>query len=232
MSGLFKQIKWQFLIFQRNNLITMIVVITAFYVLVIYFLRGFENVEKFITLLIYNDPALIGFIFIGVSIILEKDQEVLPALFVTPLNHHTYLISRIIALSAIGFFGALAMVLTAKGTSVNFLHFSIGAYATCVLFCLMGIFIVSYTTEILHFILRAIPLLIFMSLPLLNYFELTDSGFLKLFPVQGGLNLMVNSYRELPNLSELVVGYISIAVWLPLLYWFVYRIFISKVVKI
>ena len=232
MIELFKQIKWQFLIFQRNNIVTMIVGITAFYVLIIYLIKDFQTVEKFITLLIYNDPALVGFIFIGISIILEKDQEVLSALFVTPLNQHLYLISRIITLSAIGFFGALAMVLTAKGTSVNFLHFSIGAFSTCVLFCLMGIFIVSYTTEILHFLLRAVPLLIFMSLPLLNYFELTDLSFFKLFPVQGGLNLMVNSYSESPNFREIIFGYLSIAVWTPLLYWLVSRIFISRIAKI
>jgi len=206
--------------------------ITAFYVLIIYLIKDFANVEKFITLLIYNDPALVGFIFIGISIILEKDQEVLPALFVTPLNQHIYLISRIITLSTIGFFGALAMVLAAKGTSVNFLHFTVGAFSTCVLFGLMGVFIVSYTTEILHFLLWAVPLLIFMSLPLLNYFELTDLNFFKLFPVQGGLNLLVNSYAESPNFGEIIFGYISIAVWTPLLYGFVYRIFMARVVKI
>lgn len=210
----------------------MIAGITAFYVLIIYLLRDFDDVEKFITLLIYNDPALVGFIFIGISIILEKDQEVLSALFVTPLNQHIYLGSRIIGLSAIGFFSALVMVLTAKGAAVNVLHFSVGAFSTCVLFCLIGIFVVSFTTEVLHFFLRGIPLLIFMSLPLLNYFELTDLSFLKLFPVQGGLNLMINSYRETPDFGELVFGYISIAVWTPLIYWSVYRIFIKRVVKI
>lgn len=232
MIELLKQIKWQVLIFQRNNLVNMIVAITAVYVLIIYFLRDFEKLEKFITLLIYNDPAIIGFVFIGISIILEKDQEVLPALFVTPLNLHVYLSSRIITLSTIGSLGALAIVLTARGTSLNFMHFSIGAFSTCVLFCLMGIFLVSYTTDILHFLLRGIPLLIFMSLPLLNYFALTDLSFLRVFPVQGGLNLMINSYRESPNFWELVYGYVLIAVWTPLLYWVTYRIFISRVVKI
>ncbi len=232
MIQLLKQIKWQFLIFQKNNLITMIIGITVFYVLLIYSIKDFANVEKFITLLIYNDPAIVGFIFIGMSIILEKDQNVLPALFVTPLNRHLYLASRIITLSAIGFFGALAMVLAAKGTSFNLVLFTIGAYSTCILFCFMGIFVVSYTTEILHFLLRSIPLLIFMSLPLLNYFELTDIALLNLFPVQGGLNLMVNSCREQPNSGEIVVGFILIAVWSPLIYWLVYRIFTKKMVGI
>ena len=232
MTQLLKQIKWQFLIFQRNNLITMMIGVIASYVVIIYFVRDLEGVEKFITLLIYNDPALIGFIFIGVSIILEKDQDVLPALFVTPANHHFYLLSRILTLSAIGYLGALAMVLTAKGTSFNLIHFSVGTFSTCVLFSLMGVFIVSYTTEILHFLLRAIPLLIFMSLPLLNYFELTDWGFLRLFPVQGGLSLMVNAYAKTPSVAELIVGYISIAVWTPLIYWAIYRTFVSRIVRI
>jgi fluoroquinolone transport system permease protein len=230
MTQLFKQLKWQFLILLRNNLATMIVAITAFYVLVIYMIRSLPGVEKLITLLIYNDPAIVGFVFVGVSIMLEKDQEVLPALFVTPINSHYFLISRILSLSAIGYLGALAIVVTAKGAAFNFVHFSAGAFSTCVLFTLMGIFLVSYTAEILHFLLRGIPLLIFMSLPLLNYFELTDLAFLKLFPVHGGLTLMVNSYLDSPHLSELVFGYISIAVWTPVLYWFVHRVFTSRMI--
>jgi fluoroquinolone transport system permease protein len=232
MTQLLQQIKWQFLIFQRNNLITMMIGVIASYAVIIFFLRDLEGVEKFVTLLIYNDPALIGFIFIGVSVILEKDQDVLPALFVTPANHHLYILSRILTLSVIGYLGALAMVLTAKGTSFNLIHFSVGAFSTCVLFSLLGVFIVSYTTEILHFLLRAIPVLIFMSLPLLNYFELTDWSFLRLFPVQGGLSLMVNAYAKTPSVAELIFGYISLAVWIPLIYWAVYRTFVSRIVRI
>lgn len=231
MIQLLNQIKWQFLIFHRNNLLTMIIGIVALYVLLIYMIKDFADVEKFITLLIYNDPAVIGFVFIGISIMLEKDQQVLPAIFVTPLNLHFYLASRIAALSTIISLGALAMILVAKGASINLPLFLAGAFSTGILFCLMGIFVVSYTTEILHFMLRSIPLLIFMSLPLLNYFELTDLSFLKLFPVQGGLNLMVNSYREMPDWGEVIYGWVSIAAWTPLIYWAVYRIFGNKIVR-
>jgi fluoroquinolone transport system permease protein len=209
----------------------MIVAITVVYVVLIYFVRDLEGVDRFITFLIYNDPAVVGFFFIGISMILENDQEVLPALFVTPLNHHVYLISRIVTLSTIGFASALAMAVTAHGTSVSLLHFSVGAFSTCVLFCLMGVFVVSYTTEILHFLLRAVPLLIFMSLPLLNSFEVTDWSVRRLFPVQGGLNLMVNSYGGTQSVPELVFGYLSIAVWTPLLYWLVYRTFVRRMVN-
>jgi fluoroquinolone transport system permease protein len=205
--------------------------ITAFYVVVIYFLKDLGNIEKITTLLIFNEPTMVGFIFIGLAIILEKDQEVLSALFITPMNQHFYLISRILTLSAISLFCALGMVLMAKGTSFNLIHFSIGVFSSCVLFSFLGIYIVSFTTEILHFILRSIPFMILMSLPFLNYFGFTDIWLLKLFPVQGSLSLIDNSYTNSPNLSELIFGYISIVVWLPLLYWFVYRTFRSKLVN-
>ncbi len=210
----------------------MIAGITAFYVLIIFLIRDRADVEKLITLLIYNDPALIGFIFIGISIILEKDQQVLPALFVTPLNLHVYLIAKILTLSTIAYLGALAMVITAMGLSFNFVLFTIGAFSTCVLFCLVGLFVVSYTQEVLHVLLRAIPLLIFMSLPLLNYFELTDLAFLRIMPVQAGLDLMVNSYREQADLSEIVFAFLSVAFWTPVLYLAVFRVFNKKVVEI
>lgn len=232
MKELFKQIKWQFLIFQRNNLIAMIFGITAFYVMVIYLLKDLGNIEKFTTLLIFNEPTMVGFIFIGLAIILEKDQQVFDALFITPLNHHAYLISRIFTLSMISLFCALGMVLTAKGTLFNLFHFSIGVLSSCFIFSFIGIYVVSHTSEILHFILRSIPLIVLFSLPFLNYFGLTDLSIFKVFPTQGSLYLIDNSYSNSPNILELIIGYLLVIVWIPLLYWFVYRVFKSKVVNV
>lgn len=231
MIELLKQIKWQFLIFQRNNLIPMIFGITAFYMFVLYFLKDLGNIEKITTLLIFNEPTMIGFVFIGLAIILEKDQEVLSALFITTINHHYYLISRILTLSGISMICALGMVLMAKGTSFNLLHFSVGAFSSCVIFSFIGIYVVSFTTEILHFILRSIPFIVVMSLPFLNYFEITDLVIFRLFPIQGSLYLIDNSYSNSPNVWELIFGYISISIWIPLLYWFVFRTFKSKMVN-
>lgn len=231
MNELLKQTKWQFLIFQRNNLSAMIIGIAAFYMLAIYFLKSLGNPEKLATLIILADTSLIGFLFIGISIILEKNQEVLSALFSTPINHHFFLISKAITLSAICLFCALAIILIAKGFSFNLLHFSIGTLSVTIIFSLVGVYIVSYTTEILHYILRSIPILALMSLPLLNYFELTNLSILKLFPMQGSLYLIANSISESPDFSEIILGYISIIIWIPLLYWFVFRTFKAKFVN-
>jgi len=231
MSAFLQQLKWQFIILHRNNLIIMSIVITFMYALIFYIIRDLGHVDKVLTLMIYNDPAVIGLFFIGLSFIIDKNQEILPALFVTPVNLHMFLITRVLALSIIGWLCSLGMGVSAIGLSFNLLHFSVGVFSICVLFSLIGIYLVSYTSEFLLFMLRSIPILLVLSLPMLNYFEVTNVGLFYSFPVQGCLNLVINSYRDIPVTSELIYGYVSILLWIPVLYFFVFRTFKSKLVN-
>lgn len=75
MNSLFRLVKWQLVIFQRDGLLLMILGITAFNVALLYFLKAGPGIDRLLVLLIYNDPAIIGFIFIGISVISEKDQD-------------------------------------------------------------------------------------------------------------------------------------------------------------
>ena len=231
MKSLLTQIGWQFLILHKNKLIAISVVITFLYGLIFYLIKDLPNVEPFLTLLIYNDPAIIGMFFIGLSVIMEKDDNVLPALFVTPINYHTYLISRIIALSTIGLLCATGMAVTMLGIHINWLHFSIGVLSTCVIFSIAGVFVVSYTTEFLNFMLRAIPVMIFLSLPLFNYFGLTDMVLFEFTPIHGPLLLTINSFHSTASNTGILFGYASTLFWIPVLYLGVYKLFVKKVVK-
>lgn len=231
MNSFFRLVKWQLLIFQKNGLLLMIFGITAFNVALLYFLKAGPGIDRLLVLLIYNDPAIIGFIFIGFTVISEKDQDVLSPLFATPLNFHHFLLSRIFVLSLLGTIGALTVVVCAKGMSFHPLHFSVGAFSTCVLFSIAGVFLVGNTSEILHFLLRGIPLLIILSLPLLNYYRLTDLGVFEVFPVQGGLSLMVNAFSTSPNSKAIIYGYLLVAGWIPVLYLASAKVFKKNVVK-
>ncbi len=219
------------MILHKNNLIVISVVVTIVYALIFFVIKDLGNMEKLLTLLIYNDPAVIGLFFVGLSVIMEKNQEVLSALFVTPVNHHVYLISRILTLSLLGWACALGMGVSILGTSFYVVHFSVGVFGTCVLFSIMGIVVVSYSSEFLLFLLKSIPVLLGLSLPLLNYFNLTDIGLFYYMPLQGCLNLIANSYREIPVASELIYGYFSIIFWVPVFYFFAFRIFKSRVIN-
>lgn len=233
MNELIQQIKWQFILLQRNNVITISIVVTAIYALLFFVIKDLGNTDKILTLLILNDPAIIGLFFIGLSVIMEKDQQVVAALFVTPISYHFYLISKVLSLSIIGWVCALGMGFAAVGTSFHFIHFSAGVLGICILSCLAGAWLVCYTAAFMRFMLKSIPiLLIFVNLPLLNYFGVTDIGLFKIMPAQGSLNLIAASHDTSLSLSAIIYGYASIVFWIPLLYWLAYRTFMSKIVNV
>ena len=233
MRQLLFQTKWQFILLARNNIIVISFIITAMYAGIFYSIKDLGNMDKVLTLLILNDPAVLGLFFIGLMVIIEKKQQVLSALFVAPISHHVYLISRVLALSIICWVCAFGMALSALGTSFNFIHFTAGVFGVSIMSCLAGLYMVSYTAEFMSFTLRSIPvLLFFINIPLLNYFEVTDIGILRVFPAQGSLDILINSYSDAPIVSQLIYGYASMLVWIPLLYWLVYRAFISKIVNV
>lgn len=231
MKKLLTLLKWQFRILHKNNLINISILVTILYALMFFLIRDLPNMDRFLTLLIYNDPAIIGLFFVGLSIIMEKNEEVLPALFVTPINHHHYLISKVLALSLLGWACAAGMTIAILGFDINWLHFSVGIFSTCAIFSLAGIFVVTYTTEFLGFMLRSIPVMLLLSLPLLNYFELTDIPLFKLSPIQGPLDLIVHSFYGNQESTTIYLGYLSMVIWIPLLYFTVYYLFVKRLVK-
>ena len=226
---LLHQIKWQFLVVYRNNLIAISIGVTALYGIIFYLIKDLPNVEKFLTLLIYNDPAIIGLFFVGLSIIIEKNQQVLSALFATPMNLHVFLIAKIIVLSTIGTLCAIGMVLPVFKFNFHLLPYTVGVFGTCAIFSIIGILLVSYTTDFLQFMLRSVPILLVMSAPLFNYFEITDIKFFSLIPIQGSLDLIINSYRLQPILSEMIFGYIGTAFWVLTLYVITYKVFKTRI---
>ncbi|NPD44085.1 MULTISPECIES: hypothetical protein [unclassified Lentimicrobium] len=231
MKSFITQIRWQFVILYKNNLIAISIAVTAIYALIFYLIKDLPNVEPFLTLLIYIDPAIIGLFFIGLSVIMEHNENVLPALFVTPVSYHHYLLSKIIALSIVGWACASGMTLAILGFDVQWLHFSAGVFFTCIIFSLLGLFVVSFTTEFLSFMLRSIPLMLTFSLPLFNYFGLSDISLFQFSPIQGPLDLTVFSFDTQTEIWPIIWAYLSSIIWIPLLYFVVYRTFVKRIIK-
>ena len=229
LKHLAEQLKWQFVILQRNNLINISVGVTVLYAIIFYIFKDFAYMEKALTLLVYNDPSLIGLLFLGLAVILEKNQQVLPAFLVTPMSIHHYLLSRTIALTIIGWFCALGMVVAALGFSFNWLHCSMGVIGICFIFSLAGVFLISYTSEFLNYMLLSIPVMMLLSLPLLNYYHLTDIAWFKLIPTQGATDLLISSYESPLATGELLFAYGSTIFWIVILYWGAFKVFYKSV---
>lgn len=229
MSAFLSQMRWQFILLHRSKLIIISVVVTAIYGLMFLPFSGFEHADHVLTLLIFNDPALIGLFFIGLMVILERNQQVISALFVTPLQLHHYLLSRIVTLCVVGLGCSLGMTIAILGPSIHYLYFGIGILGTVMIFGLLGLWLVSYTSEFLLFMLRSIPLMLIFSIPLLNYYQLTDIWAFKLFPTQGALDFIIAGYPgDHLGSANLLVSALSMLAWIIALYALAFRTFKSR----
>ncbi len=231
MKSFAAQLKWQFTLLQKNSVITVSIAVTLFYGILLYFLRDVGSLDQVLVGLILNDPSVIGYFFIALAIYTEVKHDILPALFVTPVNVHRFLLAKTIAISVIGVICSLGLVISVKGLDFDMLNFIIGATGICVLSALLGLYMLPFASEFLKFSLFSIPLfLAFVNIPVLQYLGAIDFGFFRyLLPVQGSLDLIDHAISG--TSVNLVYDYLSLLVLIPLFYWLAYRHFSQKVVQ-
>jgi fluoroquinolone transport system permease protein len=206
--------------------------VTGFYAIVFYLFRGFASIDKLLVALLLNDPAIIGFLFIGLAIIIEKNSQVLSAIAVSPINHHLYVISKVLSLSLLGCFCTIGLAYAAVGWSFNFFELLVGSFTICVITTLLGVILVSYTFEFLKFCLYSLPfIVVFVNLPLLDYLDVIDLGFLKhLSPIQPSLDILISSLNQDQDQGQnLWLKYILSFTWMMSIYIIAFKLFNKKV---
>jgi fluoroquinolone transport system permease protein len=184
--------------------------------------------------LLLNDPAIIGFLFIGLAIIIEKKSQVLSAIAVSPINHHLYVLSKVLSLSLLGCLCTLGLAYSAVGFNFVLFDMLTGSFIICMITTLLGVVLVSFTFEFLKFCLYSLPVIVvFVNLPLLDYLGVLDLTYLKhLSPIQPALEILIGSLEQdqgqymLPKLQ-----YFLSIIWLFGIYTLAYKLFNKKVLN-
>lgn len=231
MTNFIKSLKWQFLLLQKNSIISISFGVTIIYGLLLYFFRDTRAIDKLLVSLVLSDPSVIGYFLIALAIYTEIKHQILSALLVTPASIHQMLITKTISMTIIGVVCCLGLVVLVKGTSFNILYFTLGAVGICLMSSLLGIIMLTFSGEFLKFVMFSIPVfLIFVNLPLLHFLGGINMGFFRyLFPIQGSLDLI--DYSLSGTHVNLWYSYFSIVISIPLLYVVAYRLFVKKVVQ-
>lgn len=230
MSGFVTQLKWQFVLLQKNNILNISIAVTLIYGVVLYFLRDVGSLDKILVSLVLMDPSVIGYFFIGLAFYTEVKQELLPALFITPLDTHTLLISRVLSLSIVGTFCSLILAFPVKGLDFHMLEYAIGSFGICLLSALLGLILFPFASEFLKFSMMSVPIFItFINIPLFQYLGAIDMGFVKyIFPIQGSVDLLDYAVSDTPIYFG--YAYSSIGVFASILYGIAFRVFRQKIV--
>lgn len=216
MKNFLHLLKHDFLLLSRNNIIAISVIVTLIYIGVFYWLSGLVNAEKFLVLVIFNDPALIGFLFTGVMVLFEKNENTIQALAASPVAKGHYILSKSIALTTIATLCCFAMALAGMGTQFHFIHFGLASMLTTLIFSFFGFIIVAGENTFNKFILKAIGLLILIAIPFLGYFGISSRFWFLWMPTQPAIDLFEASFSTETSTSTLIYAYSALSFWVLL----------------
>lgn len=230
MKTFAQQLKWQFLLLGKNNIISISLAITAIYAAVLYIFRDSRGLDKVLVALVLNDPSVIGYFFIALAVYTEMKHGILPAIFVSPLTVHNLILSKTVSIVIIGAVCSLGLAVSVRGLNFDILNYTIGVTGICAMSALLGLIMLTYADEFLKFAMFSIPVfLAFINIPLIQYLGIVNLGFVKyLFPIQGSLDLI--DYAVSGTEISFVYSYLSIITVTLLIYGFAYRTFNQRVV--
>lgn len=159
-----------------------------------------------VPLIVFTDPALIGFFFIGGIIMLERVQGIFNYLMITPLTTKEYLISKILSLSIIAVMASTAIALYGYDEKVNLLLFIIAVFLTSYFTTLLGTIAAIHCRTINEYFIKMVPYVLFLVLPCI-LFSINRNSWLVIFPNVAAFELLVAAFGRIEIVQ--VLGRIS-----------------------
>lgn len=152
-----------------------------------------------VPIVIFTDPSVIGFFFLGAVIMLEKNQGVIQYILVTPLRMKEYVLAKLISYIVASEIASFIIVLFTYGTGFNWFLFFIGILLTSVFFTLIG-FIATINCKTLNqYFIKMIPLMIIGVAPCLGILR-PDLVWLNIFPGLATFNLVFGAFNTLDTM--------------------------------
>ena len=180
------------------------------------------------TIIIFLDPSILGFYFIGGLILLEKKQKILHGLFVTPLTLAEYIFSKALSLTVLALLSSIAIVFFIIGFHINILLFCTTVILTSILFVFIGLAVVSRVNRVNEYLILSPLPLIFFVLPLLEYLGVWNSWLFYLIPSHPVIKLLAASIENAP---VSYVNFIPLFIWLFIAYFWSHSWFKKYVVE-
>lgn len=198
----------------RHGFYYVYLVLAIIYVIILRVLPAAAR-DLLLPLVIFTDPAIAGFYFIGAIVLLERADGTQQALFITPLRIRDYFLSKVLSLSALALATSLAIALFAVGPVFNILALIIGVTLTSVLFVLLGLAFVSRFKVLNIYLFSAGLAVALMSLPLLGFLNIWDSLVFWLFPTQPCLVVIATAFRpDSYPVREYILSLVLLLVWI------------------
>lgn len=164
-----------------------------------------------VPLMIFSDPAVLGFFFIGGLVMLEKSQGIMDLIVVTPIKARDYLLSKVISLNLIALLASLAIVIFTK-QSYNMVLLVLAILMTSSFFTTFGFYIALTSRSMNHYFGRVIPGMMLIIIPV---FSLVGFPYSKLFyicPSVAATKLIIDAFFG-TNIMDTSICLVIMLMW-------------------
>ena len=185
-------------------------ILTVLYVCGIASLPGHWKTD-IASIMIYSDPAAMGLFFMGAIVLLEKSQNVLNAIVVSPVKMSEYILSKTVALIAIS--TVIAMILGLVSGSNQLLSIAVGTALTSAIFTMLGIIAATKISNLNQFLIVIMPIEIVCFVPPIVGLFVKLPDIFRFFPFTACMNLITGksillSFDMVLVIATLIILYI------------------------
>ena len=214
MKTLITLFKWDVILLHRNRLFVISAVLVATYLGAFKLLESVGDLSMFAVILIFNDPLTTGFVFGGVLMMFDRNQNTLEAIAILPISPKHYLISKASVLALLAVLMSWTIAYWVHGFDFQVLHLTFATFCNTFILALLGFSVGAISKNINQFILYSVPLLILVALPFLPLFDIGNRWLFCLFPSFGGVELIYQSLVSPSSLWLTTAAYLNILLWL------------------
>ena len=156
------------------------------------------DIRNFILpIIVFTDPAVLGCFFVAGIFFLERDQNILENLFVTPYSIRGYILNKVISLGLISYLSSVFIAVFSVGFSFNWILYTVAILLSATFFTLLGLILVVRARNLNLYIMYAGLFLLIFNLPLIQYLDLYHNSIFKLIPTTSSIYLIVSSFSTL-----------------------------------
>ncbi|MBN1927655.1 MAG: ABC transporter permease [Prolixibacteraceae bacterium] len=163
-------------------------ILSLIYVLILFNISHSVRTEV-TAYLILSDTTIIGLTFVGALVLLEKQQNVLQSLFITPLKLSTYLAGKILSLTLISLIVSSVIGFIPGGLTTNWLWTLVSVILSSMFFTFLGLGVSARVNSVNQYIAGTLIGGMGLGVPVVLFFIWPEISVV--FPINAAIDLMI-----------------------------------------
>jgi fluoroquinolone transport system permease protein len=193
-------------------------VVSAIYIIVL-FNVPMENRMMVSLIMILSDTTMLGVIFIGALVLLEKQQLVIHSLFVTPLEPSAYIRAKSISLTLIAVSMSILVYLPVWQFSAYSILLLVTVAITAGTFAMLGLGLAAKVDTVNAYFGVQIGVSMLLLLPVVPYLLLNQHPAFLFLPYIASLDLMLGALEPMPA-WRMALDFLFLFLWAYLAFRF------------